>query len=68
MTLDSWAKQGGHTDAWIATQIGRERSYITRLRNRKVAASLETALALSRLTKGRVPVEEFLPPQTEAAE
>lgn len=69
MTLDEWvALDKARTDEWIAAQVGLERSSVTHIRNRKRGASLAKALALSKLTGGTVPVEEFLAPQKEAAE
>jgi len=61
MTLNEWAdKAKTRTDEWIAAQVGLDRTTITHIRNRKRRASLATAVALSKLTRGQVPVEEFL--------
>ena len=61
MTLDAWAaKSKSRTDEWIAAQVGLDRTTITHIRNRNRRASLATAIALSKLTRGQVPVEEFL--------
>lgn len=68
MTLNEWsAADPKRTDDWIARQVGRDRTTITRVRNRTRGTSLETAVALCRLTDGAVPIEEFLSAQDVAA-
>jgi transcriptional regulator with XRE-family HTH domain len=61
MHLSEWLAANGKTDAWLAEQIGRERSVVTKIRNGKSMPSFGTAQAIMDVTGGAVTPNDFLP-------
>jgi hypothetical protein len=61
MKLNDWLKSNGKTDAWLAAQVGRERSVISKIRVGTVTPSLRTAVAIQIATDGEVKPADFLP-------
>lgn len=64
-TLATHMDETGTTDAALATEVGCDRSMITKIRNRQATPSLPLALAISKKTG--VPIENLMP-SSEAAE
>ncbi len=58
MTLEHWLSENGKSDAWLASQVGVSRPFITRIRNRDRQPSLPVALKLSEATG--LPLSAFL--------
>ncbi len=54
MKLSKWMALHKRGDAWLAAQVGRERSFITKVRNGKAAPSVEVAARIQRVTNGGV--------------
>lgn len=70
--LDTWMGED-RDDLWLAQALGCSRSQASRIRRGKSIPSLESAVAIERLTKGKVKPADFLIaandtlPQSEAA-
>jgi hypothetical protein len=64
MKLSDWLKVNGKTDAWLAAQVGKDRSVITKIRAGAVTPSLRTAVAIQLATDGDVKPADMLPPDT----
>lgn len=62
MKLSDWLKMNGKTDAWLAAQVGKDRSVITKIRAGAVTPSLRTAVAIQIATDGDVKPADMLPP------
>lgn len=60
MKLSEWIKREGKTDAWLATAIGRDRSFVTKLRHGKKRPSLTTMEQILAATGGEVMPSDFL--------
>lgn len=67
--LDAWmSERADRTDAWLADQIGKERSFMTKVRRGMAQPSLETAVAIEALTGGAVrPADLLATPAPEKA-
>ena len=59
MTLAEWLAQEGKNDAWLAKQIGRERSFISKVRRGKTRPSISTAARICQLSQGKVRAEDY---------
>lgn len=66
MTLDAYMRANSLTDAQVAAIIGRDRSMVTKLRNRQIACSIEVAASLQQLSKGTIMAEDLLPTKRSA--
>lgn len=60
MTLESYMKLVGMTDAKLAIAIKRDRSVVTRLRNGSIKPSFEVMVALEKVTEGLVKPSDFV--------
>ena len=61
MKLADYMAEHGLTDEAVAQRIGRERSFVTRLRQGKASPSLRTLSDISAATGGAVTAEDFFP-------
>ena len=57
--LDQWLGDK-RDDSWLAEKLGCSRSQASRIRRGKSCPSLETAVAIERLTKGKVRPADLL--------
>ncbi len=57
--LDQWLGDK-RDDSWLAEKLGCSRSQASRIRRGKSFPSLETAVAIERLTKGKVRPADFV--------
>lgn len=57
--LDAWMGDS-RDDQWLAQALGCSRSQASRIRRGKSIPSLETAVAIERLTKGKVKPSDLL--------
>ena len=48
------------TDEWLASQVGRDRSLITKIKNGKGRPSLTVAVAIEKATGGQVPPSSLM--------
>ncbi|UYW25716.1 helix-turn-helix transcriptional regulator [Methylorubrum extorquens] len=62
MTLADWLRQNGKTATWLASQVGRDPSFITRVKNGDAMPSIEVAAAIQRVTGGAVTAIDYIPP------
>lgn len=60
MTLAEWLDAHDKTDAWLATEIGLDRSFVTKLKNGTAEPSLRVAREIVRVTAGAVTPNDFL--------
>lgn len=61
MRLADWLRQNERTATWLAGQVGRDPSFITRVKNGDAMPSIEVAAAIQRITDGAVTAVDFLP-------
>lgn len=62
MRLADWLQSNGKTATWLASQVGRDRSFITKVKNGEALPSVEVAADIQRLTGGEVTaIDYFLP-------
>ncbi|MFG1389064.1 helix-turn-helix transcriptional regulator [Xanthobacter versatilis] len=61
MKLADYMAENGLTDDAVAQRIGRDRSFVTKLRQGRATPSLRTARDLSAATNGAVAAEDFFP-------
>lgn len=61
MRLSAWLAENDKTDAWLAQEIGRERSFVTKLRNGRAVPSFSTATKIHKVTAGAVTANDFMP-------
>lgn len=61
MKLADYMAEHGLTDEALATKIGRDRSFVTRLRQGCANPSLGTLAAITAATGGAVTAEDFFP-------
>jgi DNA-binding transcriptional regulator YdaS (Cro superfamily) len=66
MKLNDWLKSNGKTDAWLAAQVGKDRSVISKIRVGTVTPSLRTAVAIQIATDGDVKPADLLPAKQPA--
>ncbi|WP_456015378.1 helix-turn-helix transcriptional regulator [Methylorubrum populi] len=66
MRLSDWLKANGRTATWLAEQVGRDQSFITRIKNGRAMPSIEVAAAIQRVTGGSVTAIDYLPDQPAA--
>lgn len=59
MKLRDWMKLKGMSDEAVATAIGRDRSFVTKLKNEALRPSIETAASIQRLTEGAVTATDY---------
>ena len=50
MTLENWLTANGKSDAWLASQVGVSRPFITRIRQGVRQPSLEVVVKLADVT------------------
>ncbi|GJD59817.1 helix-turn-helix domain-containing protein [Methylobacterium dankookense] len=67
MRLSDWLKQNGKTVAWLAEQVGRDRSFLTRVKNGEAKPSVDVAAAIQRVTGGAVTAVDYVTDAEEAA-
>lgn len=60
MKLGSWLAKNDKSDAWLAKQVGRDRSFIAKVRKGDALPSVEVAAAIQRLTEGAVTAVDFI--------
>ena len=65
--LDTYLKSRNLGDADFGQVIGRDRSYVSKLRRGLVTPSLELAGVIERLSMGEVPMQSWLADESEAA-
>jgi transcriptional regulator with XRE-family HTH domain len=65
MKLADYMAENGLTDDAVAQRIGRDRSFVTKLRQGRATPSLRTAQDLSLATNGAVSAEDFFPQPTQ---
>jgi len=69
MKLKSYLENSHMTDAEFGALIGVSQSQVNRIKHEKTNPSLEVAVAIERLTKGKVKARDFIDlPTVEAAE
>lgn len=71
MKLADYMAANGLTDDAVAQRIGRDRSFVTKLRQGRASPSMRTARDLAEATNGAVSAEDFFPqpaPQTQQGE
>lgn len=71
MKLSDYMAANGLTDDAVAQRIGRDRSFVTRLRQGRANPSLRTLQDLASATNGAVSAEDFFPqpaPQPQQGE
>ncbi|WP_246252053.1 helix-turn-helix domain-containing protein [Ancylobacter pratisalsi] len=61
MNLANYLAANELTDAAFAERIGRERSFVTRLRTGRATPSLATVAAIQVATNGAVTATDFMP-------
>lgn len=61
MRLSDWLKENGRTATWLAEQVGRDQSFITRVKNGTAMPSIEVAAAIQRVTGGLMTAVDYLP-------
>lgn len=66
MKLADYMASASETDASLAKKIGRDRSFVTKLRLGVASPSLRTARDIAEATKGAVSAEDFF--RAEAAQ
>jgi transcriptional regulator with XRE-family HTH domain len=66
MRLADWLKENGRTATWLAEQVGRDQSFITRVKNGSAMPSIEVAAAIQRVTSGQVTAVDYLPTASSA--
>lgn len=59
MKLAEWLKKEGKTDAWLAEQVGRDRSFITKIRKGDALPSIGVAAVIQRVTGGAVTALDY---------
>jgi DNA-binding XRE family transcriptional regulator len=59
MTLHEWLKRENRTDAWLAEQVGRHRTTITKIRNGRLRPSIEVAAKIQRLSGCAVTAADY---------
>ena len=70
MKLADWLKANGKTATWLADQVGRDSSFIVRIKNGDALPSITVAAEIQRLTDGEVTAVDFVagaPVEPEAA-
>jgi transcriptional regulator with XRE-family HTH domain len=68
MTLADWLKREGKTVVALARELGRDPSFITRVKNGDAMPSIEVAAEIQRITGGEVTaVDHVLIAQSRAA-
>ena len=67
MRLADWIREHGKTDGWVAGRVGRERSFITKIKNGKARPSQEVIANIQRLTEGAVTAVDYGPVETDLA-
>lgn len=68
MRLADWLRQNGRTTTWLAEQVGRDRSFISRVKNGGALPSVEVAADIQRLTDGEVTAVDYFPLPVTASE
>jgi plasmid maintenance system antidote protein VapI len=61
MTLEQFMRETGTSDTALAQAIGRDRTFVSRLRRGLVKPSLDTAVAIERFSDGAVRAGDFIP-------
>ncbi|MGY2048869.1 XRE family transcriptional regulator [Methylobacterium sp. JK268] len=61
MKLADWLKQNGKTATWLAGQLGRDPSFITRVKNGDAMPSITVAAEIQRITGNEVTAIDFVP-------
>ncbi|WP_018261916.1 helix-turn-helix transcriptional regulator [Methylobacterium sp. WSM2598] len=61
MKLSDWLKANGKSAAWLASQVGRDPSFITRVKNGDAMPSIAVAAEIQRITNGAVTAVDFVP-------
>lgn len=59
MKLRDWMKLNGMSDEAVAIAIGRDRSFVTKLKNEVLRPSIETTASIQRLTDGAVTATDY---------
>lgn len=59
MKLRDWMKLKSMSDEAVAMAIGRDRSFVTKLKNETLRPSIETAAAIQRLSEGQVTAVDY---------
>lgn len=68
MTLAEWLKREGKTVVALAKELGRDPSFITRVKNGDAMPSIEVAAEIQRITGGEVTaVDHVLTAQNRSA-
>lgn len=60
MTLAEWLKREGKTVVALARELGRDPSFITRVKNGDAMPSIEVAAEIQRLTEGAVTAIDYV--------
>ncbi len=60
MKLFDWMSKKGHSDTWLAQQLGVSKPAVSGYRTGKTVPSLENAVKIHRLTNGEVGYEDML--------
>lgn len=60
MRLADWLKANGRTASWLAGQVGRDPSFIIRVKNGDAMPSIELAADIQRLTDGHVTALDYV--------
>lgn len=60
MTLAEWLKREGKTVVALAKDLGRDPSFITRVKNGDAMPSIEVAAEIQRLTEGAVTAIDYV--------
>ncbi|WP_246753176.1 helix-turn-helix domain-containing protein [Methylobacterium organophilum] len=60
MTLAEWLKREGKTVVALAKELGRDPSFITRVKNGTAMPSVEVAAEIQRLTGGAVTAIDYV--------
>lgn len=63
--LERWMKAEGLRDQWLVEAVGITQPQASRIRRGKSRPSLEVAVAIERLTRGKVRPRDMLVPATE---
>lgn len=61
MKLADWLTKNGRTASWLAEQVGRDRSFITKVKNSEALPSIVVAAEIQRVTDGEVTAVDYLP-------
>jgi ribosome-binding protein aMBF1 (putative translation factor) len=60
MTLADWLRREGKTVVALAKELGRDPSFITRVKNGDAMPSIEVAAEIQRITQGAVTAIDYV--------